>query len=265
MPTEYQKKLAKELKSFTEKLKQIPEILAIYYTGSTATYKWDIYSDIDIDIIIADKNYEKIVKQLPKILELWGEVKQWNKYPEHDEHYAFIGKDYLKVEIDPIKRSSLKQGIWPGAKIVYDPKNIISKLKIIKEKKIIPKDFPFQCLYNRDNLIYTVRHYARGQKFSAAGELENIRKNLFQQLTQLKGLTDYNLTRTAERAFTKTEWKLWQEATCKSLKLKDFKKAFSAIWRLMKDIESTYEKKYKKLNLKCNDKEIFKLLINTLN
>ena len=100
---------SKELKEFTEKLKKIPEILEVQYAGSTKTKSWDQYSDIDIDIIVRDKDYNKIVKKLPKLLAMWGPIKFYNNYIGNDETYAYIGKDYLKVEIDPIKKSYAKE------------------------------------------------------------------------------------------------------------------------------------------------------------
>jgi predicted nucleotidyltransferase len=267
MLNDYQKKIKKDLELFTEKLKKIPEIAAIYYTGSTATEKWDEYSDIDIDIVIDDKDYLKIVKKLPKILSLWGPIKHWNRYDAHDEHYAFIGEDYLKVEIDPIKSSILKKGIDWDLKLVYDPKGLIRRTKKLAKKKIKPevKDFEYRLKYGGDNLIYAVRHFARGQKFSALTELNQDRADLFQLLCKLRGVPDYELIRSAERVFSKKEWKLWEDAQCRSMEKKEFKRAILAIWNFMKYIEGEYEKQTgRKLSLGHNDKELLKLFSRTL-
>ena len=47
------------LNLYIDKLKSVKEILAVYCAGSTATKKWDEYSDLDIDFVVEDKDYDK--------------------------------------------------------------------------------------------------------------------------------------------------------------------------------------------------------------
>ncbi len=234
---------SKKLKEFTEKLKKIPEIIGVYYTGSTAKKTWDEYSDIDVDIVVKDKDYKKIVKKLPKLLAMWGPIKFYNNYPGDDEVYAYIGKDYLKVEIDPIKKSYEKQ-----AK---------KKPKI----KLDKKEFVNFFLNIRDAFLYAARHYARGQKLSGASEIGNIGGQLFQKLAAIKGFPGYEFIRQAEKVLLKKEWNFLKISSCKSLKKREFKRAIKANWQYMKYLERLFEKNSgKKLNLKCNDKEILNLI-----
>jgi predicted nucleotidyltransferase len=66
---------SKKLKEFTEQIRKMPEVIGISYTGSTATKKWDKYSDIDMDIF---KNNQKEVVKI--ILKAIGEKPRKHPY-----------------------------------------------------------------------------------------------------------------------------------------------------------------------------------------
>ena len=56
------------LEKFLIRLKKLSEITGVMYFGSTASKTWDKYSDLDIDIIVKDKNYKKFLEKIPKLL-----------------------------------------------------------------------------------------------------------------------------------------------------------------------------------------------------
>lgn len=256
-----------KLQEFTKKLKKIPEIMGAYYTGSTATKTRSKYSDIDIDIVVEDKNYKKIVKKLPKLFSMCGDVRLVNHYKNLDETYAFIVEDYEKVEIDPIKKSKLKEklGELRVIRIGFDKKGIIKKKFVGKEEvkkiKLNHEEFVHLLLDTRANFIYIVRHFARGKRFSAVEEITTIRNDLFHLLARLKGLEDWKLTRNVEKLLSRKELDFVKNSICKNYEKKELRKAIKANWEFMKHIEREYEKKAKrKLNLKCNDKEILEVI-----
>jgi len=254
---------SKKLKEFEEHLKKIPEIIAVKYTGSTATQKWDKYSDIDIDIIVKDKDYNKIVKKLLRLLSWWGKVKFHNHYRDYVEEYVYIGKDYLKVEIDPIKQSDLKPSLeLKNIRIGFDKTGDL--IKVYKKSQKIKKKISHKAIINellqeRDNQLYIARHFMRGQKFSAYSEVDTIRWDLFRILSKIKEMNDYDLIRSAEKNLTEKEKQMWERSKLKKETKEDLKRALRENWDFMKYVEKLYEKKTKKkLNLKCNDKEILK-------
>jgi len=259
---------SKKLKEFEEYLKEISEIIAVYYTGSTAKKSWDKYSDIDIDVVVKDKDFNKFIKRLPKLLSWWGKIKFINNYPGHSETYAYIGNDYLKVEIDLIKKSWLKgrirdEGKLKGIRIAFDKEGTLTreskKAPKLKKQKINHKEAINFFLGIRDNLIYSARHFMRGQRLSGASEIGSTAGSLFIYLGKIKGYKDYENLRDAEKHLTKKEWNFLKISSCKSLKKLEVKRALKANWDFMKYLESLYEKKTKKkLNLKVNDKEILK-------
>lgn len=261
---------SKRLNEFTDKLKANPKIIAVYFTGSTSKQSWDEYSDIDIDIVVEDKDYRQFLKEIPKLLSFWGKIKFYNNYKDYDETYAFVGKEYLKVEIDPINKSGLKPSwIYKDAKIAFDKEGTLTKVfkKSQKEKRPLlnHKELAHFFLDTRNNFIYSVRHYARGQKLSGAGELRRISGDLFYYLGKIKGMEGYENIRNAEKHLTNKEMDFVKDSELKSLNKKEVIKIIRVEWKYMKYLEKLYEKTSKrKLNFKCDDKEIFNLLIKIL-
>jgi predicted nucleotidyltransferase len=259
--------IKRKLKEFTDNLKNFSEVIGVYYTGSTANETWDEYSDIDIDVVVKDKNYEKFVKKIPKILSWWGEVKLCNHYRGNDETYVYVGGNYLKIEIDPIKKSEIIQSLskLKDVRIVYDKEKIMKKSYKKRKYNLDSKIFKLFLPNIRDQFIYLARHYTRGQKFSGITEITTIRYDLFYLLSQLKGLEMHELIRGAERSLLEKEKNMWYKTQCNSNEKKELKRAIMANWKLMKYIEKEFGgKTKKKLNLKCNDEEILKLIDKTL-
>lgn len=250
-------------------MKRVPKIIAVFYTGSTAKRSWDEYSDIDIEIIVSDKDYDSVVKQLPKLLSMWGKIKLCNHYNGSDETYAFIGKDYTKVEINPIKESDFKP-LWKlkDIRIGFDKDKVVSDVFKRSQRERRPcldhKEIVHFFLDTRSNFLYAARHYARGQKLSGVSELNNIGGQLFYYLGKIKGMEGHENLRSAEKHLTKKEWNFLKVSKCNSLNKREVKRAIRANWKYMKYLENLYAKKNeKKLNLECNDNEIVMVINKT--
>jgi predicted nucleotidyltransferase len=267
MKRDYSKKLAE----FTDELKKIPEIIGIMYAGSTATETWDEYSDIDVDIVVKDKDYEKIVKMLPKLLALWGEVKFWNQYETWEETYGFIGDDYFKVELEPIRESYFNEPHFDlkNIKIIYDKTGKIAKAKKksqkLKHVHLDEKYFRWNLLDTRSNFLYVANHYARGQKFEAASVADLMVVEIFKMLAKTKELEDWELRRIAEKNMTKKEFEFWTHSRPKSFEKRELRRALKVCWKFMKHVERQYEKvSGKKLDLGVKDTEIFEKVMELL-
>jgi|APSaa5957512622_1039677.scaffolds.fasta_scaffold22044_2 hypothetical protein len=256
---------SKKLAEFTEYLKTFPEVIGIYYSGSTATASWDEYSDLDIGIVTKDKNYKKIVKILPKLLSWWGNIMFCNPYETWDQMYGFIGEGYFKVEIEPVKVSYFSKPHFDikNIKIVYDPtKKLAQGKSISQELKTVHLDekyFRWNLLDTRSNLIYIANHYARGQKIEAIGTIDIIGNELFKLFAKTKNMEDWELRRVAEKEMSKKEHRLWEKSRCGGDTKKEVKRSLKACWDFMKYVEGEYEKASgKKLNLGTDDGEIWK-------
>src|SRR3989344_565965 len=223
-----------KLERFLNELKKLPEVIGVLYLGSTATKEWDEYSDLDIDIVVEDKNYNEFLKKIPNLLKWWGEEKLINKYMEEDEQYLFVNKEYEK---------SLK----------------------IKKPKLKHKEFIQFLIDARGTFIYVVRHYSRGQRLSGISELGNIGGKLFYYLGMIKGYEGWEHIRNADKTLDEKEWNFLKNSKCNSFEKKELIRSIKPNWEYMKNIEDLYEMKTKrKLNLKCNDKEILEVIWRTL-
>jgi predicted nucleotidyltransferase len=259
----YKQKFEEKLNEITEKLQKIPEIIGIFYTGSTATQNWSKYSDLDIDIVVRDKDYKRIIKKLPIMMANFGKLKLCNHYQGIDETYGFYDKDYFKLDLCPIKESDLRLYKNEKKKIVFDKEDKIKKLMgntFKKKHKIDKKEIVHLLLDTRSNFLYIVRHYAKGKKYSGVSEITGITEDLFYLLAKIKGLEVYELKRNYESVLNAKEKKLVENCNFHSFDKKELKRAIMACWKLMKYIEVRYENKYGKLNLKCNDEEILRII-----
>ncbi len=258
---------SKELKAFTEKLSKIPGVRGIFYTGSTAKETWDEYSDIDIEVLVKDNAYAELVKKIPALVAMWGKVKFINTYKGLDDSYAFMGEDYLKLEIALKKQSDVKPSWWfrEESRIAYDPEGILTKnlqdSKKMDRPKLNHEEFVHLFLDMRSSFIYIARHYARGQKLSAVSELGRIGGDLFFYLGKVKGLEGYEHVRQAEKNLTQNEWAFVKSSRCTSMDKAELKRCIKVNWDYMKYLETLYEKTSKRrLQLKCNDDEILEVV-----
>lgn len=252
------------LDSYIDKLKSVKEVIAVYCTGSTATKKWDEYSDLDIDIVVEDKDYDKICKKLPKLLDL-GDMKFYNNYPGIDETYVYMGDKYLKVDMEPIKKGGLgPKWSLKDIRIIFDKEGTLTRVHKQSQGKKLPNlthkeavNFFIEC---RDIQFYTARHCARGLRFSAMNEVNSAWVDLFRFMARIKGMTDFHLVRGAEKVLSVGERKLFKMPKLYSDSPKEIEKGMMQNWKIMIYLEKLYEKKFKKLNLPCNDKEILRVV-----
>jgi predicted nucleotidyltransferase len=257
------------LDRFIEKIKEHKEVIGVAFPGSTGTRTLHKYSDIDIDLIVKDKDYNKLIKKIPTLFNIFGKVKFIARYEGYLQFYAYIGDDYLKVEIEPIKWSSLNPYYeLANIKLIYDKDGRLTRT--LKKSKKIKLAFPEHnevinfFLFMRDWQHYTARHFIRGRKFSAMSELNNIGSQLFKFLAKIKKIKDYELMRDAEKILSNKEINLFLKAKCQSMDKKEIIRSSKANWKLMKYIEQEYEKKSKKkLNLPLDDNDFIKWLNRT--
>lgn len=251
---------------YVDKLKSVKEIIAIYCTGSTATKKWDEFSDLDIDVVVEDKDYDKICKKLPKLLDVGKKIKFYNNYPGIDETYAYMGDDYFKVDMEPVKKSSLEPR-WSlkDIRIVFDKDGTLTKAHKQSQNKKLPrlthKEAVNFFIEHRDIQFYVARHCARGLKFSAMNEVNSTWVGLVCFMAKIKGMADFDLLRSAEKVLRISERKLFKMPRFYSDSPKEIEKGMMINWKTMAYLERLYERKFKrKLNLPCNDKEILKII-----
>lgn len=100
-------------------------VLAVFYGGSIGTQEMDMFSDIDLRIVVKDEMYEEFRLKKKERAKNWGNVLfyedfHWANYST--AHYTH----FLKVDSFYYKLIDLKPSVWlQKLKIVYDPTGLI--------------------------------------------------------------------------------------------------------------------------------------------
>jgi predicted nucleotidyltransferase len=263
----HKEKLAK----FIEHVKNIPEIIAVCYVGSTASETWDKYSDLDILLVVKDKDYRKVRRMQPKLFEFFGKIKFQDCFPKtDDEFWAFVGDDYFSVDMDILKKSKLRVGYeFKKARIVFDRDGKLTECcrrarTIHFCRRTLPETKSF-LLNIRSNFIGVAGNFMRNRKLYAVSEIDNISAELFGFMAEVKKVAPFELLRQEEK-LSAQEKIFMGESRYKSRDMSEVKRALFANWKYMKYLENEYEKRDgRKLNLKCNDKEILDIINKTFN
>ena len=100
-------------------------VLAVFYGGSIGNEETDLYSDIDLRIVVKDEVYEEYRLNKKQRASNWGNVLffedfHWANYST--AHY----RSFIKVDSFYYKKVDMKPSIWTRKlKIVHDPTGLI--------------------------------------------------------------------------------------------------------------------------------------------
>ncbi|MER2111670.1 MAG: aminoglycoside 6-adenylyltransferase [Solibacillus isronensis] len=100
-------------------------VLAVFYGGSIGNEETDLYSDIDLRIVVKDEVYEEYRLNKKQRASNWGNVLffedfHWANYST--AHY----RSFIKVDSFYYKKVDMKPSIWTQKlKIVHDPTGLI--------------------------------------------------------------------------------------------------------------------------------------------
>jgi len=233
------------------------EIIGIFYTGSTATGKFDEFSDLDIYLVTNSCQITLIDNLLEFISSRWA-VRFFNK--TMDSLSVYIQDDFFKLEIHILGMSDLKPGHrMKDARIVKDQNDSLSQIKKISQSwnvKISYEDITNFFIDQRESQLYVARHTARGWKWSAMGDANYQGEQLFYLLARLKGRLQYGF-REAEYFLTAEELKLLSATRCHTPETQEIYRAMKANWTFMKYIEDYYNNQNsKKLKISTPDQEL---------
>ncbi len=103
-------------------------VLAVYYGGSIGNENTDLYSDIDLRIVVKDEYFEAFRLNKKLRAKKWGHVLFFEDFPWSTysiAHYdAFIKVDTFYYRVQDIQSSLWLQNI----KIVHDPTRLMEKI-----------------------------------------------------------------------------------------------------------------------------------------
>jgi predicted nucleotidyltransferase len=121
--------LQKRSEAIFKDLSNDPNVLAFFYGGSIAKGNADLFSDLDLRIVVNDEHFEEYRINKKERAKRWGEVLFYEDFPwaAHSvAHYT----DFVKVDSFYYMKEHLIPSLYlkQETKIVYDPYNIVNSV-----------------------------------------------------------------------------------------------------------------------------------------
>ena len=103
-------------------------VLAVFYGGSIGNEETDLYSDMDLRIVVKDEVYEEYRLNKKQRASNWGNVLFYEDF--HWANYSTAHyRSFIKVDSFYYKTEQMKPSIWTQKlKIVHDPTGLIHGL-----------------------------------------------------------------------------------------------------------------------------------------
>jgi predicted nucleotidyltransferase len=110
-------------------LTEDPNVLAFFYGGSVAKGNVDLYSDLDLRIVVKNEHFEEYKRNKKERAKRWGEILFYEDFPWAAHSVAHYS-DFVKVDSFYYKKVDLKPSLYlkEETKIIYDPHKIVEKV-----------------------------------------------------------------------------------------------------------------------------------------
>jgi predicted nucleotidyltransferase len=103
-------------------------VLALYYGGSIATDSTDLYSDIDLRIVVKDEKYEEYRLKKKQRAKNWGKVLFYEDFPWASHSVAHFD-GFIKVDSFYYTMKDIQPSVWmKNIKIVKDRTEMIEEI-----------------------------------------------------------------------------------------------------------------------------------------
>lgn len=109
-------------------------VLSVFYGGSIGNGNTDIYSDIDLRIVVKDEEFERYRKNKKERAKNWGEVLYFEDFPWATHSVAHYDT-FIKVDTFYYKTVDIQPSIWlQNISIAHDKKGFIEKIREKSQK-----------------------------------------------------------------------------------------------------------------------------------
>jgi predicted nucleotidyltransferase len=160
-------------------LKTNPNVIAVFLGGSLAKGNEDLFSDIDLRIIVDEGKYSEYIQKKQHIASEWGEVLFFEDMnpsaPFTIAHYDC----FVKVDVFFYTVNRLQPSIWlKDIKVLFDPEGIVNEV-IIKSQQL-HYDVSAELIAKWRGKVFSYIHeiYRRVQReeyYYALGQINNLR------------------------------------------------------------------------------------------
>ena len=167
------------LKSASNDLKKDPNVMGIYLAGSLAKANDDLYSDIDLHIVVTSESLSRFVDRKRERPKRWGKVLFYEDVNPVRPVVVVHFEPFVKVDTWYHIAEEIKPSLWlSGCKAIYDPNSIIQSVLDRSEKleyQVTPSEVE---LWRGKVLAYiheVYRSVMRGELYYAVSTLDSFR------------------------------------------------------------------------------------------
>lgn len=115
--------------SIYQDLMEDPSILAFFYGGSLAKGNKDVYSDLDLRIIVEDEAFEAYRSNKKERAKNWGDVLYYEDFPWAPYSIAHY-RSFIKVDTFYYRKSDLQPSPYLKHLLIeHDPYGIVNRLR----------------------------------------------------------------------------------------------------------------------------------------
>ncbi|MDM5317278.1 aminoglycoside 6-adenylyltransferase [Fictibacillus sp. b24] len=108
-------------------------VLAVFYGGSIGNQNTDLYSDIDLRIVVKDEVFEEYRSRKKERAKKWGTVLFYEDFPWTTYSVAHYDS-FIKVDTFYYKKRDLQPSVWlQHIKIVHDPETLA---ELVRQKSL---------------------------------------------------------------------------------------------------------------------------------
>jgi predicted nucleotidyltransferase len=124
-----QENLQKLMDVINSDLTNDENVLAVFYGGSIAKGNDDLYSDLDLRVVVKEEVFEEYRINKKDRAKNWGDVLYYEDFPWATHSVAHF-RSFVKVDTFYYKPKDLQPSIYlkEEAKIVYDPYGIVKEI-----------------------------------------------------------------------------------------------------------------------------------------
>lgn len=238
--------LARVLEGFEIAVAKDQEILGCLYTGSLGRQETDLFSDLDIELWVSEAVRTKIEAKLSELLQYLGSIQF--VYYTGPAATGFVTSHWYRVDIDLKWSEDLQpKSRYAQAMVKKDRNGFLGQVVEASQLEtlvVLPEQAQHEIAEIIDSQIYLALHAARGDLWTAAGEIISCCGTLYRLLGRLRGRETYGFLYVSQ-LLSQAEQTLMAEVWPAGLERDEIRRAGRALWAwtayVWEQLESTLE------------------------
>ncbi len=220
---------------FEQSIQVDDDVLGMLYTGSLGRGMTDQYSDLDIEVWVPDNVFEFTHSKIKQLLQYFGELQF--VYFMGPAATGFVSSYWYRVDID-LKQYTNLQPIerYATASVIKDTNNVLKEL--VQNSQVEPVVTMIEQARQKiaeaiDSQIYLALHNARGDQWSAMGEIVGRSGSLYRLLVRLQGYKSFGFLY-AEKLLSPAEQDILTQVWPSMPEQQEIRRAAYALWNWTK-------------------------------